>query len=98
MGKPERVLDPAAGWGEFINGVPAPERWMVGAVEFPGHRRDPAVHALFGDIREVELPQAHFGGVFVSNLLEHFATRRTSPRSSPAARSPSPVGRVMVTG
>jgi SAM-dependent methyltransferase len=74
MGRPDRVLDPAAGWGEFINAVPAPERWLVDAREYPEHHRDPAVKAIFADIREVDLPEAYFGGVFVSNLLEHLAT------------------------
>ncbi|HME68839.1 MAG TPA: methyltransferase type 11, partial [Myxococcota bacterium] len=29
FGNPERVLDPAAGSGEFIASVPARERWAV---------------------------------------------------------------------
>src|SRR5215471_10355527 len=29
MGAPQRVLDPAAGRGEFITAVPAAERWGV---------------------------------------------------------------------
>jgi hypothetical protein len=74
MGRPERVLDPAAGWGEFINAVPAPERWMVDAVEFPEHHSDPMVKTIFADIRDVELPESYFDGIFVSNFLEHLAT------------------------
>ena len=74
MGRPERVLDPAAGWGEFINAVPAPERWLVDAVEFPEHHRDPQVKAIFEDVRNVDLPDGYFGGIFVSNLLEHLPT------------------------
>jgi hypothetical protein len=74
MGRPRRVLDPAAGWGEFINAVPAPERWMVDAVEFPEHHRDPMVTTIFADIADVDLPSAYFDGVFVSNFLEHLAT------------------------
>ncbi len=67
------MLDPAAGWGEFINAVPASERWLVDAVEFPEHHRDPMVKAIFADIRDVELPNAYFEGIFVSNFLEHLA-------------------------
>jgi|1186.fasta_scaffold05374_2 hypothetical protein len=74
MGCPDRVIDPAAGWGEFINAVPAPERWLIDAVDFPEHHRDPKVKAIIADIREVDLPEAYFGGVFVSNFLEHLAT------------------------
>jgi hypothetical protein len=32
MGAPQRVLDPAAGRGEFISAVPAAERWGVDMV------------------------------------------------------------------
>jgi hypothetical protein len=38
-GRPERVLDPAAGLGEFIVSSPAPERW---AVDMVGHGLQPA--------------------------------------------------------
>jgi hypothetical protein len=74
MGRPARVLDPAAGWGEFINAVPAPERWMVDAVEFPEHHRDPMVKTIFADVRDVDLPLEYFDGVFVSNFLEHLGS------------------------
>src|SRR5262249_42442787 len=33
MGRPDRVLDPAAGRGEFVNAIPARERWVIDAVE-----------------------------------------------------------------
>jgi SAM-dependent methyltransferase len=75
MGSPERVLDPAAGRGEFINAVSAKERWVVDSVEYDEAVRDPAVKVIIGDARTVELPEAHFEGVFVSNLLEHLATQ-----------------------
>jgi hypothetical protein len=32
LGSPERVLDPAAGRGEFVNAVPARERWAIDQV------------------------------------------------------------------
>jgi hypothetical protein len=75
MGEPSTVLDPAAGRCEFINSIPASERWMVDAVEFPEARQDPAVKVLIGDIREIELPKEHFDGIFISNLLEHFPSQ-----------------------
>jgi SAM-dependent methyltransferase len=99
MGRPDRVLDPAAGWGEFINAVPAPERWMVDAVEFPEHLRDPQVKAIFGDIREVELPDAYFGGIFVSNLLEHLPSPDAiADFLTRMRRAAAPGGRVVVMG
>ena len=75
LGNPSRVLDPAAGRGEFVNAVDAEERWVVDSIEYDETVRDPDVKVLIGDARFVELPQGHFDGVFVSNLLEHFATQ-----------------------
>jgi hypothetical protein len=99
MGRPRRVLDPAAGWGEFINAVPAAERWMVDAVEFPDQWLDPHVTAIFGDIRAVELPDAYFDGVFVSNLLEHFATQDDiAALLARMRRTTEPGGRIAVMG
>jgi len=68
-GLPRRVLDVAAGRGEFITAVPAEERWALDAVDFLGDRAD--VHSVIGDARTAELPKGHFDGVFVSNFLEH---------------------------
>jgi SAM-dependent methyltransferase len=99
MGRPARVLDPAAGWGEFINAVPARERWLVDAVEFPERYRNPAVKAIFGDIREVDLPDDHFGGVFVSNLLEHLPTPDAiADLLARMRRTTEPGGRIVVMG
>jgi SAM-dependent methyltransferase len=70
MGRPRRVLDPAAGRFEFLNGIDADERWAVDIVDH-GFDRDPAIKLVIGDARSVELPAAHFDGVFVSNFLEH---------------------------
>jgi SAM-dependent methyltransferase len=75
MGSPERVLDPGAGFGEFVNAVPASERWAVDAVEHGAAAMAPGVRFLVGDATTVELPADHFDGVFVSNLLEHLPTQ-----------------------
>jgi ubiquinone/menaquinone biosynthesis C-methylase UbiE len=72
MGRPRRVLDPAGGFGEFINAVPAEERWLVDVIDFPERETDPRVRVVIGDIFDIELPSAHFDGVFASNILEHF--------------------------
>lgn len=75
MGEPERVLDPAAGRGEFINAVPASERWAVDAFPYSEGTYDPAVKRVVSDIFDADLPAEHFDGVFVSNFLEHLASQ-----------------------
>jgi hypothetical protein len=76
MGAPSKVLDPGAGRCEFINSIPAPERWVVDMLDY-GEFRDRGVKAVSGSILDVQLPIAHFDGVFVSNLLEHLPTQDT---------------------
>jgi SAM-dependent methyltransferase len=75
LGRPEKVLDPAAGRGEFVNSIPATERWAVEAVDYPDAGRDPGTMALTGRIMDVELPESHFDAVFVSNFLEHLSSQ-----------------------
>lgn len=75
LGRPRTVLDPAAGRGEFIAAVPAEEKWVVDLVDYGEARYPSDVKVLIGSNLEVELPAAHFDGIFVSNLLEHFATQ-----------------------
>jgi SAM-dependent methyltransferase len=74
MGKPERVLDPAAGRGEFITAVPAAERWGVDMVK-QGDLEASGVRMIIADIMDAELPEAHFDGVFLSNFLEHMPSQ-----------------------
>jgi 2-polyprenyl-3-methyl-5-hydroxy-6-metoxy-1,4-benzoquinol methylase len=74
LGRPKRVLDPAGGRGEFINGIASEERWMIDAVD-QHPRVDPTVTQIVADIFDVELPNNHFDGVFVSNLLEHLTSQ-----------------------
>jgi hypothetical protein len=73
MGSPRRVLDPAAGRFEFLNSIDADERWAVDAVD-SGFARTAGISLTVGDALDVELPDAHFDGVFVSHFLEHLAT------------------------
>src|SRR5262245_46636212 len=68
MGSPRRVLDPAGGLGEFVNAVPADERWLVDVVDFEGRATAPDVRVVIGNVFDVELPQHYFDGVFASNL------------------------------
>ena len=75
LGRPERVLDPAAGRGEFINAVPAAERWAIDRVAYAEGTYEPGVRALVSDVFDAVLRAEHFGGVFVSNFLEHLTSQ-----------------------
>jgi SAM-dependent methyltransferase len=72
MGAPARVLDPAAGRGEFITAVPAAERWGVDLIGH-GVPESAGVKMIITDIMTADIPSDYFGGVFVSNFLEHLA-------------------------
>lgn len=76
MGSPSKVLDPGAGRCEFINAIPAAERWVVDLLDY-GDYRDTGVKAIYGSILDAPLPAGHFDGIFVSNLLEHMPTQDT---------------------
>lgn len=71
IGAPEKVLDPASGSCEFINSVPAKERWAVDRTAYVPAQADPGVKLIVSDIMEAELPPDYFGGALVSNFLEH---------------------------
>jgi SAM-dependent methyltransferase len=71
MGRPQKVLDPAAGRGEFIGAVPAKETWAIDAVGYAEAAHKPDTHVITASIMDVDLPRGHFDGVFVSNFLEH---------------------------
>ena len=70
MGAPARMLDPAAGRGEFITAVPAAERWGVDQVRH-GVPESAGVKMIIADIMAADIPANYFDGVFVSNFLEH---------------------------
>ncbi|HET7443412.1 MAG TPA: class I SAM-dependent methyltransferase [Solirubrobacterales bacterium] len=71
MGSPQKVLDPAAGRGEFIGAVPAQETWAVDAVAYEQAAYKPDTKVIVAPIMDAELPENHFDGVYVSNFLEH---------------------------
>jgi SAM-dependent methyltransferase len=73
FGAPERVLDPAAGSGEFIGQVPAPERWAVDMVDHGLTTLD-GVKVQIAPIMDATLPDDYFDLIFASNLLEHLPT------------------------
>ena len=77
LGSPQKVLDPAAGRGEFINAVPAPERWAVDRVAYAEGTYAPDIRSLVCDVFDAELPVEHFDAVWVSNFLEHLTTQES---------------------
>lgn len=99
LGNPARVLDPAAGRGEFINHVPAEERWAVDRVAYVEGTYDPGVRTLVSDIFEADLPRDYFDAVFISNFLEHLHTQEeVASFLSLMAAATRPGGRVAVMG
>ncbi len=72
---PQRLLDPAAGRGEFIATAPAAERWAVDAVEHGPDGDVPGVRKIVSEIGEADLPLDYFDGIFVSNFLEHLESQ-----------------------
>lgn len=73
LGSPMKVLDPAAGLGEFIVASSASERW---ACDLLDQRKSwpSGIITRFGDITKVDLPNEYFDLIFVSNFLEHLPT------------------------
>jgi len=71
MRHPQKLLDPAAGRGEFIGAVPAKETWAVDEVSYPEANHKPDTKVIVASIMDAELPAGHFDGVYVSNFLEH---------------------------
>lgn len=75
LGRPERMLDPAAGRCEFINSVPSKERWAVDAVAYDEGVAREGTKLIVSEIMEADLPSGYFDGVFVSNFLEHLLSQ-----------------------
>lgn len=99
LGEPATVLDPAAGRGEFINAVPAAERWAVDAVAYDEGTYKPDTKVVVSDIFEADLPADHFGGVFVSNFLEHLPTQlATADFLERMHAATAPGGRIAIMG
>jgi hypothetical protein len=71
MGRPERILDPAAGFCEFLNQVPSRERWGVDMNPFVKDHCHDDVQPIVADIFDADLPENYFDAAFMSNFLEH---------------------------
>ncbi|MDQ3949694.1 MAG: class I SAM-dependent methyltransferase [Gemmatimonadota bacterium] len=99
LGRPTRVLDPAAGRGEFINAVPAAERWAVDETAYEEGTFDDGVKFIVSDIFAADLPERHFEGIFVSNFLEHLPTQQaTATFLESMHRATAPGGRIAIMG
>lgn len=99
MGRPQRVLDPAAGRGEFINRVPAAERWAIDMVAYEEGTYDDGVTSIVSDIFEADLPAGHFDGVWISNFLEHLlAQEQTATLLGRLHEAMAPGGRIAIMG
>ena len=99
MGSPQRVLDPAAGRCEFINAVPAAERWAVDQTDYAERDADPGVRTVVADIMDAELPAEHFDGVWVSNFLEHLLSQeQTATFLERMYAAMAPGGRIAIMG
>lgn len=98
MGAPRRVLDPAAGRGEFITAVPALERWGVDLVS-QGIPDAAGVNMIIADLMDADLPDGYFDGVFLSNFLEHLPDQNTVATALGKLRTAmEPGGRIAVMG
>lgn len=71
LGRPEKILDPAAGRCEFLNAVPSAERWGIDMSDYEEASAREGTHFVIADVMEAELPTSHFDAIFVSNFLEH---------------------------
>lgn len=99
LGRPDRVLDPAAGRCEFINAVPSPERWGVDAVAYDGRVAREGTRLIVSEIMEADLPREYFDGVFISNFLEHLPSQEAVAEFLGRMRDcMRPGGRVAVMG
>lgn len=98
MGRPAVVLDPAAGRCEFINAIPASEKWVVDQVDH-GFARGANTKVLIADVLTADLPEGLFDGVFVSNFLEHMASPDAVATFLTRMRTTmAPDGRIAVMG
>jgi SAM-dependent methyltransferase len=99
LGRPERVLDPAAGRCEFINASPAAERWAVDAVAYEQGVAREGTRLIVSEIMSAELPRDYFEGIWVSNFLEHLSSQDAVAEFLEKMRaSTAPGGRIAVMG
>jgi len=72
IGDNKTVLDIGCGFCHFLNAIKASEKWGVDANEATASFAAPDVRLIISDdLRLLELPDAYFDRVFLSNFLEH---------------------------
>ena len=72
LNKPDKIIDPASGFCEFINNVPSSEKWAVVLNEsFLKNYANSNIKIIANDFLKSDLPENYFDAVFVSNFLEH---------------------------
>jgi len=99
LGNPRRVLDPAAGLGEFIGLVAAQERWAVDMVAHEEAGAFEGVNLIVSEIMNADLPAGHFDGIFVSNFLEHLDSQEAVFEFlSKMGEVSAPDGRIAIMG
>jgi len=99
MDRPQKVLDPAAGRGEFIGAVPAAETWAIDAVRYPESNYKENTKVVISPVMDAELPEGHFDGVFVSNFLEHLEDQEAiAAFLEKMNRAMEPGGRIAIMG
>lgn len=97
MGK---VLDLGAGHGEFINQVPAKEKWAMDLNPDTSRRLGAGVHFLHQDCSHPwPLPQSSLDLVFTSNFFEHLPDKDCLKRTlQQALRALRPGARLVALG
>ena len=68
---PNVILDPAAGECEFINSIPANEKWAIDQNKDLINLDLVNVKTIVGNSLTIELPNDYFDAIFISNFLEH---------------------------
>jgi SAM-dependent methyltransferase len=100
LNKPERILDPAGGFCEFINSVPAKEKWVIELDEELLHQHaQKNIKTLAGSNLEVALPKNYFNGIFISNFLEHLDSQQeVAIFLTKMYEAMAPGGRIVIIG
>jgi len=76
LNNPEKIIDPAAGFCEFINNIPSKEKWAIDINEdFLNKYANKDIKKIIGNNLSIELPENYFDGVFISNFLEHLSSQ-----------------------
>jgi hypothetical protein len=76
LNRPNTVLDPAGGMCEFINTIPAKEKWTIDLNEdFVRKHANQDIKIIIGSNLTVDIPTDYFDAIFVSNFLEHLSSQ-----------------------